>query len=94
MEISYLLEVDETYRINGTRSFYEYEDEQEAIESYHAHRRGMVNILKIITYSDGTKSKKLHQDEDGRKYIKGSPFYGFPHVPHRSAIDGTEIPTT
>lgn len=88
----YLLEVDETYRYEGTRSFYEFGDdqEQEAIEAYHKHRRGMVNLLKV----DENGRKSLHEDENGRKYIKGSPFYNFPHVPHRSIIDGQEIPTT
>ena len=33
-------------------------------------------------------------DAEGRKYIKGSPFYNFPHVPHISILDGKEIETT
>lgn len=92
----YLLQIDETYRYEGTRSTKEFSDdaEQEAIEAYHNQRRGMVSLLKIVDKPDGGKSKSLHLDENGRKYIKGSPFYDFPHVPHRSIIDGQEIPTT
>lgn len=84
--------IDETYRYGGERSEKTFEDNQEeqAVEAYHASRRGMASLLKLG--EDG--SKRLHTDETGRKYIKGSPFYDFPHVPHRSVVDGQEIPST
>lgn len=91
---NFLLEVDETYKVNGTRTFYEFDDEAEAVEAYHSHWRGMINLCTQTPGADGEAIKRLHTDENGRKYIKGSPFYNFPHVPHRSKIDGSEIPTT
>lgn len=90
----YLLEVDETYKVDGTRTFYKFENEQEAIDAYHSHWRGMLNICVIFKDDSGNERKKLLEDENGRKYIKGSPFYNFPHVPHRSKIDGKEILST
>ena len=88
--MKYIVEIDETYRINGERTFKEFEVESDAINCYTEQRRGMVNILVV----DDSCSTYLLQDKDGRKYIKGSPFYGFPHVPHISKIDGKEIPST
>lgn len=87
--MNYLLEVDETYKVDGTRTFFEFESEEKAVEAYHSHWRGMVNLCRI----DGDH-KFLASDAEGRKYIKGSPFYDFPHVPHRSKVDGSEIPLT
>lgn len=90
--LGYLLEIDETYRIDGKRTFITFEsnEKEQAIKSYHDHNRGMVNLCEV--YSD--EKKRLLKDEDGRRYVKGSPFYDFPHVPHRSKIDGSEIPST
>lgn len=90
----YVLEVDETYRINGTRSFYEFTDESLAIAAYHESNRGMVNLRVTTTSEDGKETTRLLQDTELRKYVKGSPFYKFPHVPHISKIDGAEIPST
>lgn len=88
--MEYILEVDETYKIDGQRSFFTFTDRNEAIARYHSHWRGMVNLRQ----KDETGRQSLAVDEDGRKYIKGSPFYNFPHVPHKSKIDGKEIPST
>ncbi|MNB91991.1 hypothetical protein D3C81_521350 [compost metagenome] len=93
----YVLEIDETYRLNGTRNFVKFnytpEGKEEAINAYNSHYRGMLNLCSIDVDDNTGKviSQKLVQDENGRKYIKGSPFYNFPHVGHKSKIDGTEI---
>jgi hypothetical protein len=85
----YIVNFDETYRLNGERSFQVFDNEEDAVAAYQKQHRGFASIL---VESEGIK--KLLLDEDGRKYIKGSPFYYFPHVPHTSILDGKEIETT
>jgi len=86
----YLLYIDETYRLNGDRTYQEIDSKEEAIEKYMNQSKGMVSITEIG--EDGIR--RILQDDQGRKYIKGSPFYNFPHVPHISKYTGMEIPTT
>ena len=85
----YNLLIDETYRLNGERSSLIFNNKEDAIKAYKDQRRGFASII----FDNGGK-KELLSDEAGRKYIKGSPFYYFPHVPHTSIIDGREIETT
>jgi len=85
----YILRIDETYRLNGERKVEEYLDKQEVIDAYNLQRKGFASILV-----DEGGSKKVLIDDNGRKYVKGSPFYNFPHVPHISILDGKEIETT
>ena len=86
---TYILDIDETYRLNGEYSRTTFTDKDEAICAYRAQRRGFTTL----TVDDGDKRRVL-LDTDGRKYAKGSPFYSFPHVPHTSILDGKEIETT
>ena len=88
--MKYLLYIDETYRLDGQRTEQIFDSREEAVSAYMSQRKGMVNITEIG--DDG--KRKILQDEAGRKYMKGSPFYNFPHIPHISILDGKEIPTT
>ena len=88
--MKYLLYIDETYRLDGQRTEQIFDSREEAISAYLSQRKGMVNITVI----DDSGRRKVLQDENGKKYMKGSPFYNFPHIPHISILDGKEIPTT
>ena len=88
--MKYFLYTDETYRLNGDREYLEFNNEKEAVDLYLKQHRGMACIT--VEFDNG--KKEILKDKDGRKYIKGSPFYDFPHVPHISKYTGLEIPTT
>lgn len=87
--MKYIVSIDETYRLNGERSKIEFDNESDAILAYNNSRRGFASIVV-----EKENSKNILTDSNGRKYIKGSPFYTFPHVPHVSILDGKEIETT
>lgn len=87
--MTYILSIDETYRLNGERFTLIFDNELDAIEAYNNSRRGFASIV-----IEEANIKKILTDSNGRKYIKGSPFYTFPHVPHVSILDGKEIETT
>lgn len=87
--MEYVVCIDQTYKLNGERKEVSFDNETDAVDLYTETRFGFVSITKK------TENKKsILLDESGRKYIKGSPFYIFPHVPHISIIDGREIETT
>lgn len=86
---TYRLQIDETYRLNGEWRNEDFLAEDLAVAAYNAQRRGFASIVVKV---EGVSS--LLTDSTGRKYIKGSPFYEFPHVPHISILDGREIETT
>ena len=88
--LKYIVTIDETYRLNGDRNDFVFDKKEEAVSLYEEQRKGFASIVE----EDGSGNKSILKDIDGRKYIKGSPFYNFPHVPHKSIIDGKEIETT
>jgi len=88
--MKYHLYQDETYRLNGERKESTFTDKEIAISEYMGQRKGMACIYQ----EDDNGKRSILKDEEGRKYIKGSPFYDFPHVPHISKYTGKEIPTT
>jgi predicted P-loop ATPase len=88
--MKYHLYQDETYRLNGERKYLTFDTLDEAVNAYMEQRKGMA----CITVEDEMGKRSILKDKDGRKYVKGSPFYEFPHVPHISKYTGKEIPTT
>jgi hypothetical protein len=78
-----ILEVDTTYHRNGKRELLTFELDQleEAKKQYHLHHKGFVALYKAEFDENYSVIKStLIQDEEGKRYVKGSPFYKFPTV--------------
>jgi len=88
---TFLLTVDERYRRGGKlrQQTFNWDEEDKAIEAYDDAWRGMVTLTVVETDEDYNilREPYLHTDKEGRKYIKGSPFYNFPTVPRVSKIE-------
>lgn len=88
---SLLLTIDEQYRKGGKKRMktFDWDEQEKAAEAYDDAWRGMVTLCVVEHDEEGNilREPYLHVDSQGRKYIKGSPFYNFPTVPRVPKIE-------